>query len=129
MHAGSHPEKNHGIVNPAIYHASTVSYPTMKDFEEKRADPINNFLYGRHGTPTARDFQEAVATIEGGDRTVAVGSGLAAISVAMLAFVGTGDHVLVCDNAYGPTRRLCEDFLKRFGVETTYYYPLIGAGI
>jgi len=129
VHAGSHPEKNHGIVNPPVYHASTVSYPSLKEFEEKRKDPINNFLYGRHGTPTARDFEEAVAALEGGDRTVAVGAGLAAISVAMLAFVGTGDHVLVCDSAYGPTRRLCEEFLKRFGVETTYYDPMIGSGI
>lgn len=129
VHAGSHPEKNHGIVNPPVYHASTVSFPTIKDFEESRTDVINNFVYGRHGTPTAKAFEEAAAALEGGDRTVAVGSGLAAISVAMLAFVGAGDHVLVCDSAYGPTRRLCNEFLQRFGVETTYYDPMIGAGI
>jgi cysteine-S-conjugate beta-lyase len=128
-HSGSHPEEQSGIVNPPVYHASTVDYGTVAEMQELRTDPESNFVYGRRGTPTSMAFEEAVADLEGAERTVAVGSGLAAISAAMLAFVGTGDHVLVCDSAYGPTRNLCENFLKRFGVETTYYDPMIGAGI
>jgi cysteine-S-conjugate beta-lyase len=128
-HSGSHPEDQAGIVNPPVYRASTVDYGTVAEMNALRENPNDSFVYGRIGTPTSKAFEEAVAALEGAERTLAVGSGLAAISVAMLAFVSTGDHVLVCDNAYSPTRNLSENFLKRFGVETTYYDPLIGAGI
>lgn len=128
-HVGSDPEEQYGIVNPPVYHASTVVAPSIAAQRKARADVNNNFVYGRRGTPTSFAFEEAVAAIEGGDRTIAVGSGLAAISSGFLAFLKQGDHILVCDCAYGPVRNLCEKFLKRFGVETTYYDPLIGAGI
>ncbi len=128
-HSGSHPEDQSGIVNPPVYHASTVDYDTVAKMKALRENPNDNFVYGRIGTPTSSAFEEAVADLEGADRTIAVGSGLAAISAAMLAFVGAGDHVLICDSAYTPTRNLSEYFLKRFGVETTYYDPHIGAEI
>jgi len=129
IHAGSNPAENHGIVNPPVYRASTVSFPSVAAQAKARADANNNFVYGRRGTPTSFAFEEAVAQLEGGDRSIAVGSGLAAISSAMLAFVSAGDHVLVCDNGYTPTRNLCENFLKRFGVETTYFDPMDSAGV
>ncbi len=129
IHGGSHPEDQSGIVNPPIYRASTVDYGTINQMELLRENPDENFVYGRIGTPTSKAFEETVANLEGAERTIAVGSGLAAISAAMLAFVSNGDHVLVCDNAYSPTRRLSEGFLKRFGVETTYYDPLVGTEI
>ena len=116
-------------MNPPIYRASTVDYGTVAKMGVLRKNPNDNFVYGRIGTPTSKAFEEAVASLEGAERTIAVGSGLAAISAAMLAFVKTGDHILVCDNAYSPTRNLSEKFLKRFGVETTYYDPLIGSSI
>ena len=128
-HSGSHPSDQSGIVNPPIYRASTVDYGTVAKMGVLRKNPNDNFVYGRIGTPTSKAFEEAVASLEGAERTIAVGSGLAAISAAMLAFVKTGDHILVCDNAYSPTRNLSEKFLKRFGVETTYYDPLIGSAI
>ena len=128
-HSGSHPSNHSGIVNPPIYRASTVDYGTVAKMGVLRKNPNDNFVYGRIGTPTSKAFEEAVASLEGAERTIAVGSGLAAISAAMLAFVKTGDHILVCDNAYSPTRNLSEKFLKRFGVETTYYDPLIGSAI
>ena len=128
-HKGSHPADQSGIVNPPIYRASTVDYGTVAKMKSLSKNPNDNFVYGRLGTPTSNAFEETVAALEGADRTIAVGSGLAAISAAMLAFVRAGDHVLVCDNAYSPTRNLCENFLKRFGVETTYYNPLIGKEI
>jgi len=125
-HAGSDPANEFGVINPPVYHASTVAFPTMAAQAEARRTP-NAFTYGRHGSPTSFAFEDAVAALEGGARTIAVGSGLAAIAGAMLAFVKQGDHVLVCDSAYRPTRNLCESFLKRFGVTTTYYDPLAGA--
>ena len=129
IHSGSHPEEQYGAVNPPIYHASTVSHATIAALNRARENPDSSFIYGRHGTPTSRSFEEAVATLEGGDKCISVGSGLSAICTAMLAFVKQGDHVLVCDSAYGPTRNFCENFLKRFGVETSYYDPLVGTNI
>ena len=129
--AGRDPASNHGIVNPPVYHASTILHETVADMEEARArrwEP-GIYTYGRHGTPTHAALEEAVAALEGGWRAVCVASGLAAINAAILAFVKSGDHVLVVDSAYGPSRRFCDAFIGRFGVETTYYDPLIGAGI
>ena len=110
VHSGSHPEKQGGSVNPPIYHASTVSTPSVAALEIAKNAPDTNFMYGRHGTPTSRAFEENVAALEGGEKCVAVGSGLSAIITAMLAFVKQGDHVLVCDNAYSPTRNFSEKF-------------------
>ena len=124
-HVGSDPEHEFGIINPPVYHASTVAFPTMAAQREARKTPNESFVYGRRGSPTSFAFEEAVTALEGGARTIAVGSGLAAIVGAMLAFVSAGDHVLVCDSSYRPTRNLCENFLKRFGVATDYYDPLI----
>ena len=129
--AGRDPHANHGIVNPPVYHASTIVHPTvaaLKGVRERRFEP-GVYSYGRHGTPTHTALEEAMAAIEGGDRAVCVGSGLAAINAAILAFVETGDHVLMADTVYGPARRFCDTFLARFGVETTYYDPLIGGDI
>lgn len=129
--AGRDPEANFGIVNPPVYHASTITHPTvaaMRAARERRWEP-NVYTYGRHGTPTHTALEEAVAAVEGGDRAVCLGSGLAAINAAILAFVETGDRILMADNVYGPARRFCDAFLGRFGVETTYFDPLIGGGV
>lgn len=128
-HAGRHPYENHGIVNPPVYHASTILHRTLDGFEESAKQPFDTYRYGRIGTPTTLAFEEAVAAVEGGHRAVSTGSGLSAIVVAMTGFLAAGDHVLVTDSAYGPTRTYCDKVLARFGVETTYYDPLIGAGI
>lgn len=128
---GRDPKNNHGVVNPPVYHASTIIHQTVADLEyarQHRWEP-GVYTYGRHGTPTHSALEEAVAALEGGDRAVCVGSGLAAINAAMLAFVKAGDHILMVDSVYGPARRFCDHFVGRFGVETTYYDPLIGAGI
>jgi cysteine-S-conjugate beta-lyase len=128
-HSGRHPHDNHGVVNPPVYHASTILQPSLDAFEASRQPGWAGYRYGRAGTPTSRSFEEAVTDLYGAAGSVAVSSGLAAITNAMLAVVKTGDHVLVTDNAYGPTRRFCNNFLARFGVETTYFDPGIGAGI
>ena len=129
--AGRDPESNHGIVNPPVYHASTIIAPTLEDFRERRKHRWEPgvFTYGRQGTPTHEAFEVAVAALLGGDRAVAMGSGLAAINAAMLAYLKSGDHVLMVDSVYSPTCAFCDRFLARFGVETTYYDPLIGTGI
>jgi cystathionine beta-lyase len=131
VNAGRDPESNHGIVNPPVYHASTIIHPTMEKLayvRDHRWEP-GVYSYGRHGTPTHEAFETAVAAVEGGYRCVSTSSGLAAINAAILSFVKAGDHILMVDSAYGPARRFCDAFLKRFGVETTYYDPMIGAGI
>lgn len=128
-HAGLNPRGNEGIVNPPVYHASTILFPTLEDMEARALRPFDGFNYGRSGTPTTRAFENAVTELEGGHRAVAVGSGLAAVTTAISAFVSAGDHLLVADSVYGPTRAYCDKVLARFGVETTYYDPCIGAGI
>ena len=129
-HAGRDPEANYGIINPPVYHASTVVFPTLAALEESEKDPFTGVTYGRFGTPTTFALEEAVAALEGGYRAIAVPSGLAAIAASLIAFAGAGDHVLVADNVYGPTRqRVCDLILARMGVEVTYYDPLVGADI
>ena len=126
-HAGLDPEANHGIVNPPVYHASTILSPTMEKFENRI--PFEGFGYGRNGTPTQKALEDAVAAIEGAHRSIAVQSGLGAVTGAIVGFFKTGDHFLLTDNCYGPARRFANTTLKNFGVETTYFDPMIGAGI
>jgi cystathionine beta-lyase len=125
VHAGRDPFAQHGFVNTPIYRGSTVLYPTTDDFLARRAP----FTYGTYGTPTIRSLEEAWSDLAGAATTVLTPSGLAAITIALMAAVKAGDHILVSDSAYRPTRVFCDGMLKRFGVETEYYDPLVGAGI
>jgi cystathionine beta-lyase len=128
-HAGRDPAKQHGIVNPGVWHASTVISQTVAELEASAAKRFHDVTYGRHGTPTTFAFEEAVAALEGGWRAIALPSGLAAVTAALLGYVKTGDHVLMADHVYGPARSFATTFLKRMGIETTFYDPMIGAGI
>jgi len=130
--AGRHPEENFGIVNPPVYHASTVLARTLAELDEKmdaRKRGERRVFYGRYGTPTTFSLEDVVAQVEGGYRCMIYPSGLAAISAALLAFLKAGDHMLVTDSTYAPTRRVANTLLKRFGVATDYYDPHVGAGI
>jgi cystathionine beta-lyase len=125
--SGRDTKAQKGFVNPPVVHGSTVLYPTAEDLHAHRGE----FQYGRHGTPTTRALQDALMALEG-PNCAGVGlapSGLAAISTTLLAVLKAGDHLLVCDNSYRPTRNFCNGLLARYDVETTYYDPLIGAGI
>ena len=125
--SGRDTEAQKGFVNPPVVHGSTVLYPTADDLHAHRGE----FQYGRHGTPTTRALQEALMALEG-PQCAGVGlapSGLSAITTTLLAVLNAGDHLLVCDNAYRPSRNFCNGLLARYGVETTYFDPLIGAGI
>ena len=125
--AGRDTKGQHGFVNPAVYHASTVLYPTAADQVAHRA----RYQYGRRGTPTSEALEEALRDLEGNAcaGVSLMPSGLAAISTALLAVAGSGDHILVVDSVYRPTRSFCNGLFKRMGVETSYYDPLIGADI
>ena len=103
-HAGNHPEANHGIVNPPVYHASTVLYPTVEQMERAQKDRLSGVFYGRYGTPTTFALEEAVAALEGGGRALALPSGLAAIGATLLSLLKAGDHLLMVDSVYGPAR-------------------------
>ncbi len=130
-HLGRRPEAQHGAVNPPVYHASTILSPNMAEWEARRA-PEKRFdivRYGLLGTPTTFALEEAVAAIEGGYRAMLMSSGLAAITAPLQACLKCGDHLLMVDTAYGPARHFCDHVLTRSGVATTYYDPLIGAGI
>ena len=129
VHAGSSPADQHGLVNPPVCHASTVLFPTLAALEASDANPFETVNYGRIGTPTTWALERAVAELEGGYRTVTAASGLAAIATALSAFTKAGDHVLIADSVYGPTRRFADETLARYGVRVDYYDPLIGAGI
>jgi len=125
--SGRNPQAFHGFVNPPVYHASTLLYPTAEDQVAHRA----RYSYGRRGTPTSEALESALRELDGeGCAGVALlPSGLTAIAVALMTVAGAGDHVLVADSVYRPTRNFCNGVFKRLGVETTYYDPLIGAGI
>jgi len=125
--AGRDTKAQKGFVNPPVVHGSTVLYPSAEDLHAHRGE----FTYGRHGTPTTRALQETLMALEG-PQCAGVGiapSGLAAITTTLLAVLKAGDHLLVCDNVYRPSRNFSNGVLARYGVETTYFDPLIGAAI
>lgn len=137
VHAGRRPHDNHGVVNPPVYHASTILSPSMQAWRDSRAAPPPAYgagrtgtpTYGRSGTPSTFDLEEALAGLYGAHDAVVVPSGLAAITASLFAVLKAGDHLLMTDSAYFPTRRFCDGVLTRFGIETTYYDPRIGPGI
>lgn len=130
VHTGRHPEDHNGVVNPPVYRVSTVLSATVAELEAKNASrPNDGVRYGRYGTPTTYAFEEAMAEVEQGHRAIVTGSGLAATTGALTALLSAGDHMLLTDSAYYPTRAFCDKALKRMGVETTYYDPMIGADI
>ncbi len=123
--AGRMSDAHYGVVNTPVYRASTILYPNVAALKAHDAP----YTYGRRGTPTSRSLEEAVMALEEGARTVLVPSGLNAVAIAILAVCGAGDHLLMADSCYAPSRTFCDKTLKRFGVETTYYDPLAGAAI
>ena len=125
--AGRDPASNFGIVNPPVYRASTILSPSVEAFERPRQ--LRGVSYGRAGTPTTFALEDAIAALDGGHGAMITGSGKTAIAQTLMAFLAAGDHLLMVDSAYAPTRLFCDRVLARFGVETTYYDPLIGAGI
>ena len=128
---GRAPVRAQGPVNLPVHRASTILSEHLDGYVHRFEgdNRYNNVTYGATGTQNSRALAEAVAAIEGGHRTVVTGSGLSAVTMAVSAMVDAGDHVLVPDSVYGPTRRFCAEILSRYGVESSFYDPAIGAGI
>ncbi|WP_075215900.1 cystathionine beta-lyase [Mongoliimonas terrestris] len=124
-HKGRHPRDHHGFVNPPVYHGSTVTFPDVATMLSGR----QRYTYGRHGSPTTDALEEVLAALEGAEGVVLCPSGLSAVTTAILAVAGAGDHILVVDSVYAPARRFCDGMAKRLGIETTYYDPALGAEI
>jgi cysteine-S-conjugate beta-lyase len=124
---GRDPFAHHGYVNTPVYHASTLLYRTAEEFLAHRG----RYQYGRRGTPTSEALANAIRDLEGPAcaGVALLPSGLAAISVALLSTLQSGDHVLVTDSCYAPTRTFCDTVLTRLGIVTTYYDPLVAGGI
>jgi cysteine-S-conjugate beta-lyase len=118
--AGRRPGEQFGFVNTPIYRGSTVLFPTYADLAAR----TGRFSYGTQGTPTTQALEEAWSELAGAATTVLTPSGLAAISVALLTAVKAGDHALVMDTVYRPTRHFCDTILRRLGVEVTYFDPM-----
>lgn len=124
-HCGNDPYEFHGFVNPPVVRASTVLF---KD-AETMASQNQKYTYGTHGTPTTDALCQAIDQLEGSAGTLLVPSGLAAVTVPLLAFLESGDHVLLVDTIYNPTRRFADSMLKRLGIEVEYYPPHIAGDI
>jgi cystathionine beta-lyase len=129
VHVGRDPFANHGIVNPPVHHASTVLFPTLDALAKAAADPTRGVYYGRYGTPITHALEDAYAELAGGVRGIALASGKTAILAMLTAFTSAGDHVVVLDNVYEPTRALADQFLGRYGVDVTYVDPMAGAAV
>ncbi|MDE1907121.1 MAG: cystathionine beta-lyase, partial [Rhodospirillales bacterium] len=126
VQAGRSPIKQHGFVNPPIKRGSTVLHASVAakaEIGQRAFEPAE--IYGLMGNETHFALEAALAEIEGGTHAQVTGSGLSAITVPLLAYLKAGDHLLVPDSVYGPTRSFCDSVLKRFGVETSYYDPMI----
>lgn len=116
---GRDTEGQHGFVNPAVYHGSTVLFPDVATLKSG----AQRYTYGRRGSPTTDALTDALTALEGAAGTVLTPSGMSAVALSLMALAGAGDHVLVVDSVYRPTRHFCDTVLKRFGVETEYYDP------
>ena len=130
INAGRKSKWTRGVVNPPVERASTVVFNSVKELQHAAANKTNQVLfYGRRGTSTSFAFSDAMTDLEGGAGCALYPSGTAAITNAILAFVKTGDHILVVDTVYEPTRDYCDKILAKLGIDTTYYDPLIGSDI
>ncbi|WP_246848402.1 cystathionine beta-lyase [Sphingomonas beigongshangi] len=131
VQAGRRPEWTGGIVNPPVWRASTILYDSIADLRANgHGDTHHRLYYGRRGTPTQWSLADALTSLEpGAEATFLYPSGVAAVAAALLAVLSPGDELLLVDSAYEPTRGLANGLLKRFGITTRFYDPLIGGGI
>lgn len=127
---GIKSHEHFGFVNFPLYRGSTVLYDNVEQMQSATDDPLRTNLpfYGRFGTPTSKNFEDAISKLESGYSAICTGSGLSAITTSILSFINNDDHILVSDSVYMPTRNFC-DSLSNFGVEVEYYDPLIGVEI
>lgn len=127
--AGRRREWAGRIVNPPVYRGSTVLFDSVAEIDAAK-DGHGRYYYGQQGLPNQWALAEALSALEpGAGGTMLYPTGLSAVSTALLTILTPGDELLMVDSVYGPTRRLCDGVLKRLGVTTRYYDPLVGGGI
>ena len=124
-HVGNDPRDFFGFVNPPVVHASTVLFPDAATMATRN----QKYTYGTRGTPTTDALAAAIDDLEGSAGTIIVPSGLAAVTTPLFAFLSAGDHLLITDSVYYPTRHFADTILAKLGVDVQYYDPLVGAGI
>lgn len=135
VHAGRHISDDYDFVNPPVIRASTVLHKSAEDMMNRamheRAMIEDKIPYGTYGTPTHHAFYKALCALEGKNAAGAWAfpSGLAACTIPLLAFLKAGDHALLIDTIYGPTREFAEEVLRRMGVEVEFFSPSVGADI
>jgi cystathionine beta-lyase len=137
VHAGRTPHEFGGVVNTPVFHASTVLSPSLQTWREARSAPLPNYpegvdatvTYGVSGTSTTYRLEAALCEVYKAGDVVMTPSGLSAITAGLFAVLKAGDHLLMTDTAYFPTRKFCTQVLAKYGIETTYYDPRLGAGI
>lgn len=124
------PRLGGSVVNPPLWRASTILYDNIADLKARGHATHDKLYYGRRGTPTVWALADALTAMEpGAEGTLLYPSGVAANSAGLLALLSPGDHLLMVDSAYEPTRAFCNGMLTRMGVRTTYYDPLVGSAI
>jgi cysteine-S-conjugate beta-lyase len=117
-----------GLSEPVV-RASTVVFPDAASFDCRYDDFYDGYTYGLFGTPTSRALEEQLSAMSGAARTLLAPSGQAALSLVFMTLLKPGDHVLMTDSCYGPIRAFASSWLKSWGVDITFYDPLIGGGI
>ncbi|NPC55633.1 cystathionine beta-lyase [Caenimonas soli] len=129
VHGGRQPGRFSGMVNTPVHRGSTILASSLEEWERWKAPENGTSRYGRFGTPTTHSFQDLIAKLEGGHRSIVFPSGLSACTHTLLSFLQAGDHILMTDSVYGPVRSFATQVLKRFGIEVGFFDPLIGSGI
>jgi cysteine-S-conjugate beta-lyase len=125
-HRGRTQQDAGGPVNPPVIRASTLLFANT---EALKSAAGSRRTYGRHGTQTTQALEDALCAVEGADACLLAPSGLAAITTTLLSLLKAGDHLLMSDSCYQPTRDFCDGLLARLGISTCYYDPQLGAGI
>ncbi|MGI9392357.1 MAG: cystathionine beta-lyase [Parvibaculales bacterium] len=126
LHKGRMSKEHYGIINPPLYRVSTILYDSYDEFLGKKP---KEYVYGRYHTPTTHALSKALCALDGGEEAYLCPSGSAAIATALSAYAETGDHILLSDSVYGPTRDFAEQYLRPKGVEVEFYDPKIGSNI
>ena len=123
VHLARDSARYDGLVNLPVQRGSSVLFPSCAALKDagKHWDSVPS--YGRHGTTPTFALEEALTVLHGGHKAVLCGSGVGAIATALLALLGQGDHLLMTDSVYSPTRSFCDGLLRQYGVETSYFDP------
>lgn len=127
--AGRNPKENSGILNPPVYHASTIAFATVDELDAAQLKKFDTTYYGLYGTPTSFALEDGLKKLEDANHAIIVGSGLGSIAATLAGLLKSGDHLLMTESAYYPTIKFCNNFLKKFDVDVTYYDPMINGNI